>query len=53
MKVCIKQTVEVKVMGWSRETNGMCFSGECNINLQSKEESCDNQFISIYVCVLF
>ena len=52
LRVCRKQTGKVKVMGWSGETSGMCFSAMCNINVQSKEESCDIQFISIYVFIL-
>lgn len=39
-------------MGWSRETRGMCFSAVCNTNVQNKEESCDNQFISVHVFIL-
>lgn len=52
LRACRKQTGNVQVMGWSGETSGMCFSAMYNINVQSKEESCDNPFISIPVFIL-
>lgn len=52
LRACRIQTGKVKVMGWSGETSGMCFSALYNINVQSKEESCDNKFISIHLFIL-
>ena len=46
LKTWVEQTGEVKVTGWSGETSGTWFSGVCNIR---DEDSCENQFISIYV----